>query len=171
MSLQKTYETKLETAEKHEVEAILDFKLEATSPFGVADYVEYAVDNLDDKLKRIEQTEKRLKAIKVQIKAQIETIKIGASAWLDGAGLDKLQGDHVSSVTVLERSAKEDLIVTSEEALINAGYFKTIADKTAVKNAIKEGVQIGGAHIEITYLEDSLKINKKRSNASGTDKN
>lgn len=162
MSIVKTYETKLETATKNEVAAILDAKLEATSSFGVVDYIGFTVDNLNDRLERIKQAEAELKAIKDATNAQIETIKEGAATWLDDAGLDKLQGDRISSVTVLNRAAKKELVVTDEEALINLGYFKTVLDKTAVKKAIDGGEDIDGAHLEITHLENSLKINKKR---------
>jgi len=64
---------------------------------------------------------------------------------------------------VTNPKSKEELIVINEESLINAGYFKQVLDKTAVKNAILAGDIIEGATIEVTHQEDSLTIYKKKS--------
>lgn len=162
MQLQRVIETKLETATKNEVAAILDAKLQETTSFGIADYIEMSIGNLEARLDRIKQAEAELKAIKASTEEQINTIKEGVAEWLQDAGIDKLNGDRVSSVSVFERTAKEELIVTDEEALINLGYFKTVLDKTSVKNAIKDGAEIDGAHIDVTHHPVSLKVNRRR---------
>jgi len=93
---------------------------------------------------------------------QKEIIKAGCAEWLTSAGVEKLNGDIVSSVSIYSPKPKETLKVTSDEALINQGYFKTVVDKTAAKNAIKDGVDVDGAEIEILHESDTLKINKRR---------
>lgn len=163
MKLQTTYTTKLETVqEKEEISAILDAKLEATSPYQVVDYVSLAADNIEDAIKRIDEGIKELKAIKDAAKAQLEIIKEGTAEWLEEAGVDKLNGDIVSSISVSERKPKEEVVVTDEEAAINAGYFKTVVDKTSVKKALLDDEIIDFAHIDVTHLENSLRINKRR---------
>ena len=52
-NIQRSYETKLESADKNHVIAILDAKLEATSPERTADYVSLALDNIDSAIKRM----------------------------------------------------------------------------------------------------------------------
>jgi len=79
---------------------------------------------------------------------------------LTSNGVDKLQGDLVSSLTVFEKAQTTELIITDEESLINAGYFIMSVDKTAVKNALLDGVDVVGAKLEITHNENSIKINK-----------
>jgi len=156
------YNTKLEAADMNSICPILDAKLNATCPESVADYMALAIDNLSTKIDKIKQAENELKALKKDITAQIETVKIGSAKWLTEYGIDKLNGLIVSSVTVARPTATEALIVTNKETLINQGFFKTVIDETAVKNAIKNNEVVEGANISITHKEDSLKINLKR---------
>jgi len=165
-NLIKQYETKLQTAYRTEIAAILDAKLEATSPFAVADYVEFSIGNLKAQQARIKQAIDELREISTSVGDQIELIGEGVSEWLTEAGIDKLEGDHVSSITVSQRKPKEELVIDDEEALITQGYFKPSVDKTAVKNAIKDGVEVDGAHIDITHLADTIRVNKKRGKAT-----
>jgi len=161
MKIEQRKETRLETAPLQEISVTLDYKLQETSPERTADYIALTVQNLDDRLERIKEAETQIKSLKSDIVSQIETIKIGSSKWLSESGIDKLQGLYVSSVSVSSSKPKEDLVVHNEESLINQGYFKTTLDVTAVKNAIKDGVIVDGAEIEVTHKEDSLRINKR----------
>jgi hypothetical protein len=161
--LTTSYETKLQTAQRSEVAAILDARLEATSPQEVADYVGLACDNINAQIERIKSAESELKAIRKFAEDQLELIGEGVAEWLYDSGVEKLAGDRVSSISVSERNPSELLVVTDEESLINRGYFKTVLDKTAVKNAVKEGVVDDGAHIERTHLANTVRINKRRS--------
>jgi len=171
MKIQTRYETKLETANHENIGAILDAKLEATSPERVADYIAFGIDGLLAKIDRIKGAEADLKAIKAEVEEQIDIIKRGASKWLSECGLDSLNGDIISSVKVVTPKATEELIITTDtDTLINQGYFKTALDKTAIKNAILDGKEIEGAHIEVTHNEPTLTIYKKRKkNATQTD--
>ena len=165
MKLQAQYTTKLETAENPEqVVSIIEAKLEAVeSPERVVDYIGLASENINATIDRINQAVDELKDIRKDAEAQLELIKIGGAKWMQEAGVDKLTGDRVSSVTILERKPKEETIITDEEELINQGFYKIALDKTAVKNAIKDGQDVQGAHIEVTHQEDLLKINAKKT--------
>ena len=77
-------------------------------------------------------------------------------------GIDKLSGLYVSSVSISKANQRKKLKVLNEESLINQGYFKTVLDKTAVKNAILDGATIEGAEIEIIYMEDKIRVNERR---------
>ena len=162
--LQQRYETRLETANREGIGAILDAKLDATSPERVADYIAFGIDNLQATIDRIKGAEAELKAIKAEAEAQIALIKSGASEWLSESGIDSLKGDIISSVKVTQPKAKEVLkITTNDDELINLGYFKTAVDKTAIKNALLDGVEIDGAELEVEHQEASLTVYKKRS--------
>ena len=160
--LMKRYETKLETANASEIVAILDMKLNATSPERVADYISFGLDNLKSVEERIDDAIANLKQVKEDAKSQADIIKIGVAKWLNESGVEKLLGDIVSSVKVKQPPLKIELKVTNEEALINAGYFKTVLDKTAVKKAIQNGVDVEGANIETTHLEDSITVYRRK---------
>lgn len=164
--IEKRIETRLETAPIHEVGAVLDMKLGETSPEGVADYIGLSVQNLDDRLLRIKEAEAQIKSLKSELTSQIETIKIGSAKWLEESGIDKLQGMYVSSVSVSKSKPKEDVKIINEESLINQGYFKTSVDKTAVKNAIINGVDVDGATIEVTHIENKVRINKRKKESA-----
>lgn len=158
----KTLQTRLETSSIEEVQAVLDRKVEEVGANGTADYVYRAISNIDDGIKRIDEAIKELQSIKKDMKSQQEIIKIGTAKWLTSNGIDKLQGDRVSSLTVTEKTTTKELIILNEESLINAGYFTMVIDKTAVKNALLDGVELEGAKLEITHNEDSIRVNKKK---------
>ena len=75
----------------------------------------------------------------------------------------------VSSISISSSKPKNELKVINEESLINQGYFKTVLDKTAVKNAILDGVEIEGAEITIIYEEDKIRVNSRKK-ATNEDK-
>lgn len=158
----KTIQTKLETSSIDEVVAILDRKVEEIGANGTADYVYRAINNIDSGLSRIKEAIAELKSIEKDMKEQKEIIKTGTSRWLSSNGVTKLQGDIVSSLTVSEKTSSYELIITTEESLINAGYFKMSVDETAVKNALLNDVKLEGAYLNVTHNEDTIKINKRK---------
>jgi len=161
--LNQNYTTKLESADTSEnISAILNAKLEATSPQRVVDYVSLSIDNIDSSIERMKEAQKELSAMIKSAENQKEIIKVGSAEWLTDAGVDKLDGDIVSSISTYYKKPKETLKVLNEESLINQGFFKTVVDKTAAKNAILDGVSVDGAEIEIVHEMKTLKINKRR---------
>jgi len=155
-------ETRLETAPLHEVGAALDFKLESTSSEVVADYIGLSLQNLDDRLLRIKEAETQIKILKSELIHQQEIIKIGSAKWITECGIDKLNGLYVSSVSINKSKPKDELKVINEDSLIAQGFFKTVVDKTAAKQAIKDGLDVDGAEIEITHSEDTIRVNKRK---------
>ena len=161
--IQKTYETKLETAKSENIGAILDAKLEATSPERLVDYVSFALDNVDTQLARYKDYKKELDQLIKIAESQKELIKIETSKWLSDTGITNLKGDLVSSMKVTKPKEEVELKILNEESLINQGFFKTTVDKTAVKNALLNDENVEGAELEITHLEDSLTVYKKKN--------
>jgi len=161
--LTKQYTTSLEIAKPSEINAVLDAKLDATSSQSLTDYVGLTLDNLEAKIERIKQAEKDMKLLKDDTQCQIDVIKGGVSKWLTECGVDKLDGDIISSVKVTQPKPSEELIITTDtDSLINMGYFKTTVDETAIKKDILSGVDVDGAKIEVTHKEDSIAVYKKR---------
>ena len=163
MELQKTYTTHLESiTQDTDVIAILDHKCEDVGPARTVDYIGLALDNVDKKMADINAAIKQLQEMKKHEDARKEHIKEQTCNWLEGTGLDKLDGLIVSSMSINNTKPKEELIITDEESCINAGYFKTVLDKSELKKDLLEGKEVEGAKIEVIHVANKIKINKKR---------
>jgi Siphovirus Gp157 len=154
--------TKLETAQREDIAPILDKKAMEQGATQAVDYVGFALENIENSIERIDSAIKELQAIKKEAQAQMELIKIGVSDWLTSNGVEKLQGDRISSISVFYKKETSELVIDNEEAVINSGFFKMTIDKTASKQALLNGIDVEGAHIEITHNEPSIRLNKKR---------
>jgi len=162
-SLTKTYTTTLETVDKSEIIQVLNDKLNVISPQGLVDYVAFAIENLDDKLERIAVIEDELKLRKAEAKAQKEYIKLEVANFFESNGITKIEGDRISSITTYNPKPTEELHYADENALIDMGYMKLTLDKTAVKQAIKDGlIDKELAYLSTTPKPTTIKINKKR---------
>lgn len=160
----KQYTTALEECELGEISNILNRKAEMVGANGTADYVGFAIQNIEGAVERMEAQIKLMQEIRSRAKEQIELIKIGTAKWLNENGVDKLQGDIISSITVYDKAVTQEVTITNENAL-DVSYFKLVPDKTAIKKAINEGVEVEGAHIDITHNEQSVKVNRKKVKA------
>lgn len=158
----KTITTKLETADREEIQVILNSKAMTVGANQTVDYIGMALDNLDSARDRIKSAMAELKEVLSSIDSQEAVIKVGVSEWLTSNGIDKLQGDRISSISVFDKKESKELVIDDEEACINAGYFKMVIDKSSLKSALLEGVAIDGSHIEIVHNEPSIRLNKKR---------
>jgi hypothetical protein len=161
MGLLKTYTTALEDAEVGEISVILNSKAEKAGSHATCDYIGFAIGNLEAGIERIDSQIKLMQEIKARAKEQIEVIKIGASNWLSDNGVDRIEGDVVSSVTIFEKVPTQKVII-EDEKLIDVSYCKLVADTTLIKQAINEGVEVKGARLEVTHNEPSIRLNKKK---------
>ena len=161
--IQLSYTTKLEAiSDIDDVKAIMDAKLEATSPAQTVDYVGLALDHIDAKVAEINATIKTLQEMKKHESDRKEHLKEQIGEWLEDTGLDKLDGLIVSSMTIHKAKPQENVIITDEAAVIDAGYFKPTIDKTKVKEALLSGIDVKGANIEVVHVANKIKVNKKR---------
>jgi len=161
MGLLKQYVTALEDAEVGEIAVILNAKAEKVGANACADYIGFAIGNLEAGIERIDSQIKLMQEIKARAKEQIEVIEIGASNWLSDNGVDRIEGDVISSITVLEKAPTQKLIIDDESA-IDVSYCTLKVDTTLIKQAINDGVKVDGAYIEVTHNEPSIRLNKKK---------
>lgn len=163
--MEKRYTTSLETLQ-HDVGAILNEKLKATSPEATVDYVGFALDNLDANIARAKDAKKELDAyIKEQTHAK-ETIKEGTAKWLADNGIDKLEGMRVSSLTIHEPAPSVKLVIHDRncELFKNPDFIKTSLDETAIKNFLinSEFDYSEFAELETVNKQPQIKVNRKR---------
>lgn len=165
----RQYNTQLENATREDISPLLYAKVDQLNPHGVVDYVGFVLESLEDRVKRIDETIKELQDAKKAINAQSDIIKIGVSEWLTENGIEKLNGDRISSISVFNKKESYELVIIDEELVINAGYFKMVVDKTATKQALLNGLEVNGAKLELTYNEPSIRLNKKRAKDENID--
>lgn len=127
----------------------------------MTDYIVTALDNIDSAKERISNAIKQLQDVRKGLEQQEEVVKCEVAKWLIENGIDKIQGDVISSITVFDKAPKQEVIIENE-AIIDAIYCKLTADKTAIKSAINSGIDVVGARLEVTHIEPSIKLNKKR---------
>jgi len=161
MGLLKQYVTALENGEVGEIAVILNSKAEKAGANATADYISFAISNLEAGIERIDSQIKLMQEIKARAKEQIEVIKIGASNWLSDNGVDRIEGDVVSSITVLEKVPTQKVIIDDEKE-IDVSYCRLIPDIALIKQAINEGQEVKGARLEVTHNEPSIRLNKKK---------
>jgi len=117
-NIEKVYTTTLEAVSGNDdVLAILDHKLSATSPERVADYMELATENIEKKIQGIKDYVKELNDIKKHEENRLEHIKEQCAVWLENEGVDKLEGVHVSSITI------NDTAPTIKVKVLDANYW------------------------------------------------
>lgn len=152
------------------VVAILNSKLaEGKTSDQIADYISFSVDGLTADIERAEEAIDELKYYIKQSKATIEDIKIGTAEWLTDAGIDRIDGMRVSSITTYNPKPSEEIVILDEMFWIESGYIKISVDKTAVKNFLLSfGEKIeekykDKAVIETMHKQQTVKINKKRA--------
>lgn len=165
-NIEKVYTTTLETISGNDdVLAILDHKLLATSSERVADYIELATTNIEEKIAKLKKYKAELSAIQKDEENRLELIKEKCAEWLENSGVEKLQGIHVSSITI------NDTAPTNKVKILDANYwidkhafFKISVDESSVKNFLLDtDVDYSEfATIETIHNANKIKVNKKR---------
>ena len=143
-----------------------------------ADYIGLSIASIDDKIKGIDEEIKELQALKAQMKEAKRIAQEVAAEVLGSYGISKIEGAAISSLTITpeKEQTKTKLIINDEEALIAAGYAKTVVDTEAVKEAMifggaDERNRIGDAadlEIERITKPATVKVNKRRGKKATT---
>lgn len=134
------------------------------------DYIAFTDMQLDKQISEIDEQVEYLKGIKEKLKGSKSDLRAVTAQALLNNGIDRLNGFHVSSITLQAASdtKKQRVVIDDEEACINAGYIVSKIDTTRLKKELSSGdlLEVEGlAHLEEYYEEkpESIKINKKRT--------
>lgn len=110
----------------------------------------YIFRNIDSQIESIDVEIKRLQELKKQKKNKYENLKKMLKDNMEVLGVKKME-TNLGNFTV--RNNQGSLIV-DDETLVPASYKEEVVtvkiDKNAIKNAIKEGLEIEGCHVEIS---------------------
>lgn len=157
----KQMTTSLEKMQQCEIIPYLNALVERVGAFQTCDKIGFAMENIEASKARIAEAIKELQAIRKSLEQQEEIIKIETAKWLSENGVDRIEGDRISSITVYEKAQSQEVII-DDESLIDVSYCKLSVDKTKVKKAINEGIEVAGAHLETVHNENSIRINRKK---------
>lgn len=164
MGLLKTYVCALEECEQGEIINILNRKAETVGANAACDYIGRALDNIQSTKDRIDQTIKELQEIKKRCQSQEEIVKIETAKWLSENGVDRIEGDLVSSITVYDKAPRQKVII-EDASILDVSYMQLMPYETAIKSAINSGIEVKGARLETTHNEQSIKLNRKKVKA------
>ena len=138
------------------------------------DYIGFSIANMDAKVASIDEEIKELQALKKSLKSAKElTLTIGAKVFGE-YGIARIEGAGISSITVSQpvTKMKSTLLITDEEELIKAGYYKISIDEEAVASAFEnsEEKKLVQKYAQLSVEEvttlSKLKVNKRRDSAN-----
>ena len=165
---QAVQEVKPETTEwlKDEFKAILESEKDYTRK---ADYIGFSIAGIDSKVVSLDEEIKELQNLKKKLKSAKDlALTIGAEVF-SIYGIEKIDGAGISSITITKPTtkSKEKFEILDSDALIDAGYVKTVLDEEAVARAFEENDPLVQQYCELSVIETAtpakLKINKRRS--------
>ncbi len=131
---------------------------------GIADYIAFAIENLEKKADYIKQIEEQLKKEKNAIKEQIERIKVEGAKFFNDNGIVKIEGVICSSITVTPGREEEVKVEKVKEfvPLISQAEIEELLiglGKAEIRTIEKEKVQ--------KAIPPKLRINKRKKAAQG----
>ena len=156
---------------KDEFKTILESEKDFTRK---CDYIGFSIANIDSKVASLDEEIKELQNLKKKLKvAKDLALTIGAEVF-SSYGIEKLEGAGISSITLSKESVKtkSSLQILDPDALIAAGYVKTVIDEEAVTKALESDDPLVQQYCDLTIEEVTtpakLKINKRRSSNNTT---
>lgn len=114
-----------------------------------AQNVAYAIRNLEASAVAIKEAEAQMAERRKRIEKRAEQIREYLKTCMEVAGVSKIECPHFQ-LAICKNPAALELF---EPSLVPASYLKTpeppppVIDKAAVKEAIKAGVEVPGAHL------------------------
>ena len=152
---------------KEEFKAVLQSDNEYTRK---ADYLGFSILSITDKIKLLDEEINELKEYKAKLNEAKElALEVGANVFTE-FGIDKIEGAGISSITLTKesRSSKTSLVIRNEQALMDAGFTKTVLDTDSVLEAFNNGdyqeliLQNAIVDTKVTVKPQKLRINSRR---------
>lgn len=165
MNIVKHYYPEIIEADRNAIAQILLYKAENGDESTIADYLAKSDDALQALIDRTTQSIKEAQEYKKILEGQREIIKAEAANFLLSNGVNRLDSEtstDVSSITTTTPKPTETVIIKDEAQAIESGFYQKVIDKTALKEALQDGLECDYATLEVVHNEPKIKINKKR---------
>ena len=163
MELKTQYKPALIEASAGDMQEIFERKIKDKGVEALVDYIGLTDELLKDRIARIKVAKADLDIIMKAATGQQLIIKEQAAIFLSDNGIDRLEGDRISSLTTTTPAPSQKVIIEDEVLVRQNGYETISLDKAAVTKDLKAGETIPGATLEIVVNADSIKINRRKT--------
>ncbi len=170
--LENLSELKSQKYVKEYVKSILE---DSSRPyFQKADYIGNCLQEIQSKIDYISNDIKQLQEYKKKLTSALNLAKEIVADVLISNGVDRIDGNYISSITVVNESvsSKEDILILDENKVMGLGYVKFTPDIDAVKKALatnegKEELQDLVTQIKTTTINKAkIRVNSKKHSES-----
>lgn len=126
---------------------------------GMADYIYFGISNIDAKIKQLKAyKDEILKEIK-NLEAYKSTVSEEIAEWIQGQGVDRLEGLEVSSITINKGSEEKE--ETSESVKFVLDVDNERMEKFLVENGLAHYEKVTTTKVTLA-TKDKIRINSKR---------
>ena len=170
--LENLSELKSQKYVKEYVKSILE---DSSRPyFQKADYIGNCLQDIQSKIDYISNDIKQLQEYKKKLTSALNLAKEIVADVLITNGVDRIDGNYISSITVVNESvsSKEDILILDENKVMGLGYVKFTPDIEAIKKALatnegKEELQDLVTQIKTTTNNKAkIRVNSKKHSES-----
>lgn len=141
-----------------------------TPYFQKADYIGLCLQEINSKVEYIANDIKELQAYKKRLQTALTLAKELVADVLIQNGVDRVDGNVISSLTLQEESttSKSDVVILDENKVMGLGYVKFTPDIEAIKIALqtskgkKELEGLVSLIIETITIKPKVKVNSKK---------
>lgn len=139
-----------------------------------ADYIGLSLNEIKSKIDCLSKDITELQNLKKKLNNALEIAKELTAQIFEENGIDRMDGNKVSSLTLTKASSKEKNIVSikDEQKVMNLGYVSFSVDLQGVEEAVKteKGLEELKNLVDITPLTIStpakIKVNSKKASAN-----
>ena len=174
-ALQTQIETLSETKSQEFFKKYIQEILEDQSKpyYQKADYVGLSLNELKNKIDYLSSNIKELQALKKKLSESLELTKVLTAQVLVNNGVDRVDGNIISSLTLTKesRTINKKITITDENAVMGLGFVKFSVDEDAITKALEEesskDLKELNKYIKVedikTTTEAKVKVNTKRA--------
>lgn len=142
-----------------------------------ADYIGLSLNEIKTKIDYLSKDISELQALKKKLTSALEIAKVQVADIFVANGIDRIDGNIISSLTLTKSTTKEKniLSVKDESAVMGLGYVKFSVDEEAIEKAlnIEKGKKELEGLVEITPMTittpSKIKVNTKRNPSNNTE--
>ncbi|RXJ77065.1 hypothetical protein CRV03_07320 [Arcobacter sp. F155] len=138
-----------------------------------ADYVGLSLNELKNKIDYLSSNIKELQALKKKLSESLELAKVLTAQVLVSNGVDRVDGNIISSLTLTKESTtiKKKITIKDENAVMGLGFVKFSVDEEAITKTLEEesskDLKELNKYIKVedikTITEAKVKVNTKRA--------